>query len=224
MTAVRETAATPPSPDMAGDLHAYCDAGVIAPADLAAARMLVGIARRVEPVEPSTLAWVLMCLALRAPRDGHTCVPLATISEWAGTIDLDQADHLAWPLEPQAWIEALATVAPLVGRPGDRTPFILDGAGSDARLYLARALAEEQAIAAALLRDGARHVSVLLGGPGSGKTYTLAKDLIDTFAAAETPPRIALAAPSNKVHSARRSAISINALSSKSCPIKLGSG
>ena len=198
MTVLRETAAVVPSQGQAEELRAYCEAGVIAPADVAAARMLVGIARRVEPVEPSTLAWVAMCLALRAPRDGHTCVPLASISEWAGTIDFDQADHLAWPLEPQAWIEALATVAPLVGRPGDRTPFILDGAGSDVRLYLARSLAEEQAIAAALLRDGARHVSVLLGGPGSGKTYTLAKDLIDTFAAAETPPRIALAAPTGK--------------------------
>ena len=195
MTAVSETAAVVPSQGQAEELRAYCEAGVIAPADVAAARMLVGIARRVEPVEPSTLAWVAMCLALRAPRDGHTCVPLAAIAEWAGTIDLDQSDHLPWPLEPQAWIEALASVALLVGRPGDRTPFILDGAGSDVRLYLARSLAEEQAIAAALLRDGARHVSVLLGGPGSGKTYTLAKDLIDTFAAAETPPRIALAAP-----------------------------
>ena len=117
MTAARETTAAAPLPSPAEELRAYCDAGVIVPADLAAARMLVGIARRVEPVEPSTFAWVAMCLALRAPRDGHTCVPLAATAEWAGTIDFDQADHLAWPLEPQAWIEALSTVAPLVVGP-----------------------------------------------------------------------------------------------------------
>lgn len=198
MTAVDQSARVAPLPGGDADLRAYCDAGAIEPIDLAAARMLVGIARRTESIEPSTLAWVAMCLVLRSPRDGHTCVPLAAIADWAGTLDLDRADHPAWPLEPQAWIEALATLAPLVGRPGDRTPFILDGDGREARLYLARSLAEEQSIAAALLRDGARHVSVLLGGPGSGKTYTLAKDLIDTFKAAATPPRIALAAPTGK--------------------------
>ena len=198
MTAVDAISGVAPLSGSEADLRAYCDAGAIAPIDLAAARMLVGIARRVEPIEPSTLAWVAMCLALRSPRDGHTCVPLAAIADWAGTIDLDQADHPAWPREPRVWIEALSTVAPLVGRPGDRSPFILDGEESEARLYLARSLAEEQSLAAALLRDGARHVSVLLGGPGSGKTYTLAKDLIDMFAAAATPPRIALAAPTGK--------------------------
>jgi exodeoxyribonuclease V alpha subunit len=191
------TTATPPV-----SLADYCAAGAIAPANVAAARMLVDIARAAgEPVEPSLLAWLGMCLALRTPRDGHTCVHLGQIADWAGGIDHDSAT-LPWPAEPQPWIDALQAIPALVGKPGASRPFILDGAdasrGRDARLYLGQAFSEEEAIAAALLRDGSRHVSILLGGPGSGKTFTLAKDLIELFERSPTPPRIALAAPTGK--------------------------
>jgi len=183
-------------------LDDYCTAGVIAPADVAAARMLVGIARQGGgPVEPSLLAWLGMCLALRTPRDGHTCVHLGQIADWAGGIDQD-SDALPWPTEPRPWIEALQAIPALVGAPGAARPFILDGAdaagGRDARLYLGQAFSTEEAIAAALLRDESRHVSILLGGPGSGKTFTLAKDLIELCERSSTPPRIALAAPTGK--------------------------
>ena len=190
------------SADSSVSLADYCASGAIAPADLAAARMLVGIARAAgDPVEPPLLAWLGMCLALRTPRDGHTCVHLGQIADWAGGIVFGPGS-LPWPTEPRPWIDALRTIPALVGEPGASRPFILDGAdsphGQDARLYLGQAFSEEEAIAAALLRDGARHVSILLGGPGSGKTFTLAKDLIDLFANAPTPPRIALAAPTGK--------------------------
>ena len=181
-------------------LDDYCTAGAIAPIDVASARMLVSIARRSgHGTEPPLLAWVGMCLAIRGPRDGHTCVDLGRIAEWAGRNDSSLRAHPPWPGEPEPWIDALRSVPSLVGGPGDRTPFILDHPSPDTpRLYLARAFAEEQAIADSLLLDGSRRISVLLGGPGSGKTYTLAKDLIDLFAASERPPRIALAAPTGK--------------------------
>lgn len=183
-------------------LDAYCAAGAIAPADVTAARMLVEIVRKSgATVEPTLLAWIGMCLALRTPRDRHTCVHLGEIEEWSGNLDA-AADAPPWPREPRPWIEALEAIPAIVGRPGERKPFILDGAGSadgrDARLYLGQAFSEEQAIATALLRDGSEHVSILLGGPGSGKTYTLAKDLIELFEQSATPPRIALAAPTGK--------------------------
>ena len=61
------------SQDETASLAAYCAAGAIATADLAAARMLVAVARRTgQPVEPTLLAWLGMCLAVRTPRDCHT--------------------------------------------------------------------------------------------------------------------------------------------------------
>ncbi|MFM7205574.1 MAG: exodeoxyribonuclease V subunit alpha [Planctomycetaceae bacterium] len=195
------TIATPlPLPPLS--LDAYVAAGVLAPVDVTAARMLVDIVRRSgETIEPSLIAWIGLCLALRAPRDGHTCVHLGEIAAWSGGVDA-ATNPPCWPGEPQPWIDALQAIPAVVGKPGDRTPFILDAAdsagGRDARLYLGQAFSEEQAIATALLRDGSKHVSILLGGPGSGKTYTLAKDLIDRFERSATPPRIALAAPTGK--------------------------
>jgi hypothetical protein len=41
MTALSETAAVVPSPGLAEELPAYCEAGVIAPEDLAAANALL---------------------------------------------------------------------------------------------------------------------------------------------------------------------------------------
>lgn len=200
MTTATESRAVSPVPPT---LEGYCTTRAITAADVTAARMLVGIARKTATVtEPSLLAWLGMCLALRTPRDGHTCVHLGRIADWAGSIDVDGADPLPWPREPQPWIEALRAIPALVGEPGDTKPFILAGAespgGRDARLYLGQAYAEEESIAATLLRDGSRQVSILLGGPGSGKTYTLAKDLITRFEQSATPLRIALAAPTGK--------------------------
>lgn len=191
---------SPSATERHATLDDYCAAGSIAPIDVASAQMLVSIARRSgDRPEPPLLAWVGMCLALRTPRDGHTCVDLSRIADWAGRNDPAWHGHPPWPHEPQPWVDALMSVPTLVGSPGERTPFILDQTiPGTPRLYVARALAEEQAIADSLLLDGSRRISVLLGGPGSGKTYTLAKDLIDLFAVAERPPRIALAAPTGK--------------------------
>ena len=190
-------------------LAPYCDAGVFAPADLAAARMLVALARKGgTSVEPSLLAWLGMCLALRTPRDGHTCVDLAQIRDWAGAIDPEAATSPPWPAEPGPWIEALTAIAALVGDPGSRTPFILDRtSAAHPRLYLARSLAEEQSIAASLLRDGSARIGILLGGPGSGKTYTLAKDLIARIEQDEKTPLIALAAPTGKAAARMKQAL-----------------
>jgi len=195
--------------DETAALAAYCTAGAIATADLAAARMLVAVARRTgQPVEPSLLAWLGMCLAIRTPRDGHTCIDLSRIKDWAGAIDLEAADAPAWPTEPEPWIEAITALPSLVGTPSDRTPFILDRTSAEhPRLYLARSLAEEQAIAASLLRDGSARVGILLGGPGSGKTFTLAKDLIARIESAEKPPLIALAAPTGKAAARMKQAL-----------------
>lgn len=198
MRTTSDMGSTAAKPSHREALRPYLEAGAIADVDVSAAELIVAIARRQEPVEPSTLAWVALALALRTPRDGHTCVQFDQIADWSGSLLQAAGAGAAWPSDATTWIEALRAIPAVVGGPGERKPFILEGDGTEARLYLARSLAEEEGIAASLLRDHARHVSVLLGGPGSGKTYTLAKELIEAFAAARTPLRIALAAPTGK--------------------------
>jgi len=179
-------------------LHAYREAGAIGRDDIAAAALLVEMARRDGAAEPELLAWVGMCLALRTVRDGHTCVDLSEIARWAGETEAMVSAGLEWPTAATAWIEPLEKAAALVGTPGTRRPFILDGH----RLYLGRALAEEEAIADAIRsRAAAGRIRILLGGPGTGKTTTVARDLVERFKSlrpGDTRPRVGLAAPTGK--------------------------
>lgn len=176
------------------ELQAYRRAGVVSRDDIAAAELLVGMARRDGAAEPPLLAWVGMCLALRTVRDGHTCVDLGRIEEWAGDLDAGASE---WP-SAAAWRVALEAAPALIGAPGDRRPFVLDGR----RLYLARSLAEEESIATAVRQRAARGaLGILLGGPGTGKTTKVARDLVarlDAVAPGDAAPRIALAAPTGK--------------------------
>jgi len=194
------------------DLDAYIAAGAITAADIAAAATLVRLASSKDrPLIPDILAWVAMCLALRTPRDGHTCVDLARIEEWAGDIDLSKPDHLLWPTGVEAWKAALTSASLLVGtHENDRTPFVLDGN----RLYLARALFEEREIKRCLLhiasapfQNESERVIVLMGGPGTGKTTTVARQLIERFQSS-TDVRIALAAPTGKAAARMAEALS----------------
>ena len=182
------------------ELQVYRKFGVIGREDIAAATVLVSIANRDREEQPSLLAWVGFCLALRTVRDGHTCVDFDNIKEWAGGIEIGAADVPDWPLQPDIWLDSLQAVKSLVGGLEDRRPFIIDGQ----RLYLARALAEEQDIASVLIRDSCRQVHVLLGGPGTGKTTKIAQDLVERFSslsAKESWPRLGLAAPTGKAAS-----------------------
>ena len=182
------------------ELQVYRKFGVIGREDIAAATVLVSIANRDREEQPSLLAWVGFCLALRTVRDGHTCVDFDNIKEWAGGIEIGAADVPDWPLQPDIWLDSLQAVKSLVGGTKDRRPFIIDGQ----RLYLARALAEEQDIASVLIRDSCRQVHVLLGGPGTGKTTKIAQDLVERFSslsAKESWPRLGLAAPTGKAAS-----------------------
>jgi exodeoxyribonuclease V alpha subunit len=181
-------------------LHAYQAAGAIGRDDIAAATMLAEMAKRDHAAEPSLLAWLGMCLALRTVRDGHTCVDLDRITDWAGDIVPSLHGNLSWPMDAGSWMDALQEAGALVGVPGGsrRTPFVLDGH----RLYLARSLSEEQAIADALsTRATAKTIHILLGGPGTGKTTTVAENLVARFndiKPGQPVPRIALAAPTGK--------------------------
>ena len=179
-------------------LHDYRTGDAVGRDEIATATLLVEMARRDGAAEPETLAWLGVCLALRTVRDGHTCVDLDRIAEWSGEIVPGADDAPVWPTEAAPWVAALTSATALVGKPGDRKPFILDGH----RLYLARSLAEEQAVAEAVASRAAQdRIKILLGGPGTGKTTKVTQDLVQRFTDAEAAGHelaVALAAPTGK--------------------------
>ena len=193
-----------------GALREFNAAGVLAPADVHVARRLAELAG--ERDERVLLA---AALAVRGPRLGSVFVDLETIHETA-TADVDEPVDVAalpWP-DRAGWAPAVE-VSPLQG--ADR-PLRLEGSA----LYLDRYWREEVRLAADLraLRDAPpvdgpplaldrltdsrqrlaaetalrRRFTVVAGGPGTGKTRTVAQ--IVALLREQDPRRlIALAAP-----------------------------
>lgn len=172
---------------------------------------------------------VLAALASWATGQGHTCLPLSEVRALLADTGLDSAPFT----DPEALGHTLLT-SPVVGRPGEIRPLILDG---QRRLALFRFHRDETAIAQALLQRSTgiepldpgvalplfetlfpaaapadpidwqraaaalallKRFVVISGGPGTGKTYTVARILALLIALSETKPRIALAAPTGK--------------------------
>lgn len=174
------------------NLNPYLKANVVEAADVAAAETLIAMVIRNGGVEPDLLGTLLLCLALRTPRDRHTCVDLDHISDWLTPEGVKA--QLEWPTDSTTWLVAAKTCPLLFGGPGATTPFIVDGS----RVYLGRSYDEEGVIAAALTRNNAQHVHIVLGGPGTGKTREVAMKFIDRFKKGERDIRVALAAPTGK--------------------------
>ena len=169
-------------------LQRYVDTDVLEERDLHAAAAFIEVAQRSGEGEVPELVWLAVALALGAFRDQHMCIDLEYIAKWA-----DEKN-------PDVWRDALMSCGYVVVEPSaagvlPRRPFVLDGY----LLYVHRSWAEECFVAAALSRGGAEHLTVLLGGPGSGKTTRVAKDLVELFSqAGDQPPLVALAAPTGK--------------------------
>ena len=208
-----------------GLLASFNQAGVLAGADVHVARRICELAAETD--ESVRLA---AALAVRAPRLGHVFVDLARIAETATVDSEDPVDvgALPWPA-PAEWVAAVAGSA-LVGesRPlrlaGSR--LYLDRYWQEERQIAVdlSALAEPAPVELAVLTDGIgrlfvgagadrdqkvaaaaavlQRLAVVAGGPGTGKTTTVARivALLDEQAgAAGAPaPLIALAAPTGK--------------------------
>ena len=210
-----------PAPDTAdwrrsssatGLLRVFNDAGVIEAADVQVAQRLTELSN--ESDERVALA---VALVVRAVRGGSVCVDLSDLQRQIGIEDLP------WPPAGE-WAAAVAGSA-LTGDP----PVLHSDAGL---LYLDRYWIEECRVAgdvlalAAVRRTGprpdverlfpdayaeqrgaaevalSRSLTVLTGGPGTGKTTTVARLLALLAEQAELdgrpPLRIALAAPTGK--------------------------
>jgi exodeoxyribonuclease V alpha subunit len=196
-----------------GLLRAFNDAAVLTAADVHVARRLIELSG-----QPDDLVALAVALAVRAPRLGSVCVDVSRARDTVA-VDADEPVDLStlpWPeLEP--WLEAVAK-HPLTGG-----PLHLDGT----LLYLDRYHREEERLAADLqafgkatpdearLEDGLerlqlegrqreaaatavrRRLAVVAGGPGTGKTTTVAR-IVALLCEQTERPLIALAAPTGK--------------------------
>jgi len=202
-----------------GLLASFNDAGVLNALDTLSAMAVSRL--RGETDERAVLA---AALAVRGTRFGHVCVRPATIRE-AVVVEGDNPDMVdSWP-EPPEWDRVLASSVLVGDGTGDHPLVWVDGRlyleryyryeQSVARLIISRAgddAKEIPAAAEALIRahlDGASGqqdaaleglrggVTVIAGGPGTGKTYTVGVMLAARAAAGEFG-LVALCAPTGK--------------------------
>ena len=201
-------------------LRAFNEAGVLSAADVHVAVRLAELAG--EEDQSVVLA---TALAVRGPRLGHVYVDLETV-EATATVEGEESEPvdlsaLPWP-DAAGWLERVAA-SPLTGGPlqldgnalyldrywreegqiaSDLTAFSeaagVDGerlrAGLD-RLFRGDAdTAQRLAAASAVLR----RLAVVAGGPGTGKTTTVARIVALLMEQSDTPPLVALAAPTGK--------------------------
>ncbi|MFC4785678.1 exodeoxyribonuclease V subunit alpha [Nocardioides sp. MAHUQ-72] len=203
-----------------GLLRSFNEAGVVEAADVHVAQRVTALAGETD--ENVALA---VALAVRAVRGGSVCVDLTTVAAdtgaeelpWPGTADWLAAVR-ASPLAgspavlrllddrllylDRYWREEEQVCADLLARP---TPAPLTAAETDAleaaldRVFAAEGYDEQRAAARVALAQG---TTVLTGGPGTGKTTTVAALLALLAEQAEraggASPRIALAAPTGK--------------------------
>jgi len=204
-------------------LQQACEQGEIRLLDLHIGLFLEKLAGREEKNPELLLAATLVSAAVGS---GHVCLPLDRETELPFALDP--------PLipDPDSWRSTLLAT-PVVGRPGETTPLILD---EHNRLYLYRLFRDEELIAHDLTAratgfteidvDAARELLeqlfadrsqggdqqlaaalallkpllIISGGPGTGKTYTVARilALVQSLNMENKPLRIGLAAPTGK--------------------------
>ena len=200
-----------------GLLRVFTDAEVVESSDVHVAQRLTALAK--EPDETVALA---VALVVRALRNGSVCADLRSVEQQVGV------EGLPWP-DVDKWLTVIRA-SPLAG-----TPPVLRVDGD--LLYLDRYWLEEQQVcddvmsmvsakptqAAANLdrlfpkgfeeqRAAAevalsRGLTVLTGGPGTGKTTTVARLL--ALLAGGTRLRIALAAPTGKAAARLQEAVQL---------------
>jgi exodeoxyribonuclease V alpha subunit len=200
-------------------LQPWIDAGVLGAAEVHAAAVVAELVGSEAAADDVVLA---VALALWAPQHGHACVALDTIAtvvddELAVAAadadgDLSERSLLPWP-DPEVWLAAVRASAAVrvvsaVDVNLDERPAVLCGR----RLYTQRQWVDECAVAAALRRRSteASSLTVIVGGPGTGKTYTVA-GLLAAEVAGGGGLRIGLAAPTGKAASRLSEAIAARA-------------
>ena len=211
------------APDL---LAVFNEVGVLDPIDIHSALTVCGSLKEVD-----SSVMLAAALTVRGTRFGHVCVDLSAVrtSVSIDGVPAELVDSLPWP-EPARWLAALQA-SPIVGDGSPAFPLVLNGplvylerywayeASVLANLKRRMAAAPRslpdladplrdlfpgeddlQRLAAAMAATG--QLTVIAGGPGTGKTYTIARLLALLFEDASRAdglvPVIAVAAPTGK--------------------------
>jgi exodeoxyribonuclease V alpha subunit len=212
------------APELLGEFNR---AGILSTSDVHVAVMLARLSGTMDEVVCLGAA-----LAARAPRLGHVCVDLASIASSASTDTETAADlgTLAWP-ETASWVDRMAAsslvgddlplhlmgsnlyldrlwadevlvATDLLARAAKRPDGVDEGALASDLSVLFPAAGESDLQSLAAVTAVRRHFSVIAGGPGTGKTTTVARALAllegQAAATGARPPLFALAAPTGK--------------------------
>jgi exodeoxyribonuclease V alpha subunit len=215
-----------------GLLAVFHNAGVLGLADVHTAHRVALLGN--EPDETVQLA---IALTVRALRHGSVCVDLTEVSRTATADDDTDAGALPWPdPDSWQTACARSPVVAAAGQPGRplrlahgllyldrywrdeeqiRQQLQYRAASPPPPIDLPRLRADlqrlftdddhKQRLAAAV--SALRWITVLAGGPGTGKTTTVARLLTIQCAQPGGPPRIALAAPTGKAASRLQEAV-----------------
>jgi exodeoxyribonuclease V alpha subunit len=161
--------------------------------------------RRLDPATPDSVL-AAAALASLAVANGHAGLDPASPQTLVDAPDIPWPDANDWKrqLSGSRWV-AVPTDGAEVSDPG--RPLVLEGApGAPGLLYLRRYREYERRVATGLQRLAAQHtdtggVDLVTGGPGTGKTTTIARmlvQLLEQARAGRPDPRIALAAPTGR--------------------------
>lgn len=168
-------------------LQLHIDEGEVEERDLRTAAVYIDLALRTLNGEAKESAaktvtdnvWLATANTLAAFRDQHTCLELKDRAEWEA--DLRNCRVLI------AEADSINT--------SRRQPFILDLN----RLYIHRSWEEECFVAEKIRTRPVDKLQVITGGPGTGKTTTVAKQLVARLSTpSDKPTLVALAAPTGK--------------------------
>lgn len=182
------TAAT--SLSVPASLDHYISIGLISKDSVVSARLIMEL----HDVSAESHPWVCVALAivLDNPATGNSCIRVEELAKWDKKVDVDVE---VWLRAVDDWLSVLRAYPLLITQtPEDcRAPFVLNGHA----LYAENAFIEESYVASRLhgmLLNG--RLKVITGGPGSGKTTSIAEILIEHLSHPENgEDSIGLAAP-----------------------------
>jgi len=171
-------------------LDHYISIGLVSKDSVVSSRLIMEL----HDVSAEAHPWVCIALAivLENPTTGNSCIRVEELAKWDEKVDVDVE---VWLRSVDEWLSVLRAHPLLVTQtPEDfRAPFVLDGHA----LYAENAFVEESYVAARLhdmLLRG--RLKVITGGPGSGKTTSIAEILIEHLSQPENgEDTISLAAP-----------------------------
>lgn len=175
------------------NLDAAVEHRVVDLVDIESARQIFALANSGKSRTRSDQAILLAALVLHSFREGHACLDLENIETWRG----EHGAEIGWPIDASSWMKTLGENSDVFGQPTEmqdlpRPPFVVEGG----LVYISRVFQEEVDIAQRLVFANGSTVTVVLGGPGTGKTRWVAEQL--GAMTSGNVPSLALCAPTGK--------------------------